>query len=412
MLGFTSVVWSWAFYDLANTVFSALFVSFTFGMLIRTHLGGTDLMIGATMGLACLLAAMVVPFLGSITDQTGRRLPVLFCLTVLCCVATPMAAYFPLAVAIPISGVAIFAYYTGLAIYDSILPEIAAAHEQGRVSGLGVGVGYAGTILGLLCTLPLAAIFGGDSIQYIRAVGWLIGIMFFTFALPLFFVHKERGTGVSVRFGQAAAKSIGRVMEGARHAGRDLWIFIACSFFIVNAVMAVIGFFNLFGRIQLGMSVNEVVQVYMALAVAAMIGGLVAGRLVDRFGPWPVLMASVLMWIGVVLFMMVIDTKTGFIIAGIVGGVAIGWVWTSQRPLLVRLGDPERMGETFGFLGIANRASAVVGPFVFGYFSTRFAAEEGGSNYNAGLASLLVFFGIGLVLLLFVPRPPPMRPGN
>jgi MFS transporter, UMF1 family len=158
----------------------------------------------------------------------------------------------------------------------------------------------------------------------------------------------------------------------------------------------------------LGIPFEVFVKIYLVLSLSAMFWSIVAGHVVDRVGPRRVLIFAGFFWIGIVLFMMKIDTTFGFVIAGLAGGAALGLVWTASRPLLINLGDPERMGETFGFLGLANRASAVVGPFVFGTIATNF-------DYDWALISLIGFFALGTFFLFFVPaahRRPARDPGG
>lgn len=404
--GFTPRVWSWAFYDLANTVFSALFVSANFPLLISEFLQGSKFQIGMAVSGASLLSAVSVPFLGSMSDQLGRRVPFLIVLTITCCLLTPLSPFMPLALALFAGGAAMYCYYTGLALYDAILPDIADERTQGKVSGLGVGVGYAGTILALAAQYPLIQIFGDGTIETLRASNIMIGLLFLIFAMPLFFIHRERGSGHRIEFGQAMRDSFGRVAQGARAADRSLWFFIAASFFIVNGVMTIIAFFLIFGRDVLGISQGMLYGIYAVLALSALVGGLIGGFLTDRLRPRPVLFAACFGWIAVIIWMMFIQSVWAFVVAGSAGGVFLSWVWTAQRPLLVRLADPERMGETFGFLGIANRASAMLGPAVFGWLSDRY-------GYNAGLFALIFFFVAGIVLLTFVPsRAARVAPGE
>lgn len=397
VLGFSSELWAWAVYDLANTIFSALFLSLSFPVFIDSFAGGDEKLVGIVNSVACLASAAVVPFLGSISDRTGRRLPMLIVFTLMCCILTPLGSYrLSLPAASVFGGLAIFAYYTGLALYDAILPDLAGSTKQGQASGLGIGIGYGGTIIALLAAAPIQKVFGAESLLSLQVMNWMVGILFFIFALPLFILHKEKGSPIKIPWADVARQSWGRVMEGARLANKHLWLFMASQFFTVNAVMAVIMFFGLYAIKILEIPTATFVQIYALLAVSAMVWSIVGGFAVDKFGARPVLFFASFSWIAIILFMMQIQNVQGFVIAGVAGGAALGLVWTAARPLLIGLGDPERMGETFGFLGLANRASAVVGPLVFGIIASKY-------NYDWALGSLIAFFAVGIFFLMFVP---------
>lgn len=396
-LGFKGDLWAWVVYDLANTIFSAIFVSLTFPQFIKNFAGGTERDIGIVNAVACLSAALLVPILGSISDRTGRRLPMLIVFTLLCCVLAPMGTYAPSVLgAALIGGLALFGYYTGLSLYDAILPDIATGEKQGRASGLGVGIGYGGTIIAIACSAPMFIFFDLPEQLSLAILNWMVGILFFLFALPLFVLHKEERLSAPMKMKESIIDGFQRVRNGARTATRSLWYFIGSSFFYANAAMAIIYFFNLYATEELGIPLAQFMIIYAGLAASAMVWSIAGGYAVDKFGPRSVLFFAGFFWIGIILFMMRIQTVTGFVIAGIAGGAALGLLWTASRPLLIRLGDPERMGESFGFLNFASRASTIVGPLVFGDLVTRY-------DYDWALGALIVFFVIGLILLKLVP---------
>lgn len=403
-LGFNKVVWAWALYDLANTVFSALFVSVNFPLMIKEFTAGEETLVGSVPSIAALAAAITVPFLGTITDQMGRRLPVLIFMTVGCCLLTPLAAFVPAAAMALFSGFAFYAYDTGMSLYDAILADIASEEEQGRVSGFGTAIGYGGTLIALAVSAPLYILFGTEeemlTLNSVRAVNVMIGLLYLVFSIPLFTMHREKGTGAKIEIGVVFRESVGRVARGARMASKKLWVYILSSFFYTNAAMAVIVFFVLYANDVLEIPFTKFLIIYAALAVAAGVGSTIAGYAVDKFSPRKVLFACGFLWIGILIYLMFITTFTAFLIGGSLGGAALGTLWTAARPQLIRLADPARMGETFGFLGVAQRSSSVAGPIVFGFLAEKY-------SYNAGLMALIGFYVVGIVLLCFVPEGKP-----
>lgn len=395
--GFSSELWAWVVYDLANTIFSAIFISITFPQFIKHYVGGTERDIGIVNAIACLAAAVLVPVLGSISDRTGRRLPMLIVFTLMCCVLAPFGTVLPTLVgAAFIGGLALFAYYAGLSLYDAILPDVASSSKQGIASGLGVGVGYGGTIIAIACSAPMFILFDLDEKVSLGLLNWMVGILFLLFAIPLFVLHKETRIAAPMKLKDSVIDGLQRVREGAKLATRPLWIYLWSSFFYANAAMAIIYFFNLYATEELGIPLAQFMIIYAGLAASAMVWSIIGGYAVDRLGARKVLFFAGFFWIAIIIFMMFIQTVTGFVIAGLAGGAALGLVWTASRPLLVRLSDPDRMGESFGFLNFAGRTSTIVGPLVFGDLVTRY-------NYDWALGALIAFFVIGIGLLKLVP---------
>ena len=100
----------------------------------------------------------------------------------------------------------------GLVFYNSFLPQIAPPEYQGRVSGWGFGVGYAGSILSLLIALPLAKAGRFDAI-------WLMVAVFFAlFSLPAFRSCRATRARASAR-PRPARRGFGRAMRTLR----EIW---------------------------------------------------------------------------------------------------------------------------------------------------------------------------------------------
>ena len=58
-------------------------------------------------------------------------------------------------------------------------------------------------------------------------------------------------------------------------------------------------------------------------------------------------------------------------------GFSLGGTWASDRPYMLRLTPPDRVGEFYGFYGMVGRFSAVTGPALWG-LTTYVFVERGG----------------------------------
>jgi len=389
------VVFNWGMYDLANTIFSALFVTFFFPFYVKEFLGGTEFQIGLVFGLSMLLVALIVPFIGAWSDSIGKRMPFIIFFTIVCCILTWLVAKAPLGWALGAGFFANFAYHAALTTYNALLPKIATKKEMGKVSGIGIGMGYLGTLIALGVGALLLSKLGWETAVGAKAIFKATAIMFFGFSLFTFFGIRERKNVVkNGHIKKAASQVLSTLKHIKKH--KPFFMFLLAMFFYANAIHAVIVFLFLFAREQINLSVQGFFVVYTLLSLGAVAGSIISGRWVDKYGPKRVLMWAGFAWLAVIGLLYFVTNLTMFIVAGIFGGAAMGTVWTAQRPKLLAMIPHSKAGQFFGFLELTNKFSGVVGPILFGALA-RFV------SYQSAMLSLLGFFGIGLILLRKVP---------
>jgi len=391
-------VFAWGMYDLANTVFSALFVSFFFPFLIVNFLGGNEFHVGLVFGLSLLLVAISVPILGSISDTVKRRMPFIIFFTIACCIFTVLILIGNLILALLFGLIANFCYHAALTFYNSLLERF-QTKKQGMISGIGIGMGYIGTILSLVVGYFVLMKYGWETIQGMQAIFITIAAMFLILSLFTFFGIREKA-GLKFR---ASYKNI---IKTAKHTfdsaksiikNKGMRSFLLGLFFYTNAINAVIIFLFLYARQAIGISVQEFFLPYGIFAVCAAIGSLIFGKLTDIYGGKKILIVAGFLWIIVILSLLAVTNYTSFLIAGSLGGAGMGIVWTAARPKLIKLREKKNIAEYFGFLAFTNKVSATIGPIILGFLATFV-------NYTAALLSLLVFFVLGLIFLKFVPK--------
>src|SRR5574342_47259 len=179
-------VFAWGMYDLANTIFSALFVTFFFPFYVKTFLGGNEFQIGLVFGLSMLAVGIIVPVIGAWSDVIGRRLPFIVFFTIVCCLLTWLVGEVPLAWALVAGFFANFAYHAALTTYNALLPKIAKRYELGYVSGIGTGMGYVGTLVSLGIAAILLSHLGWETEEGAKAIFTAVAVMFFGFSLFTF----------------------------------------------------------------------------------------------------------------------------------------------------------------------------------------------------------------------------------
>ncbi len=400
---------AWALYDLANTIFTYAVVSYAMGQWTIDRLGRADgqFWFGIAAAASVLLNAIVSPVLGAVSDRGGRRLPYLLVFTALTVVATALLAVTDaVAIGLVLFAIANFSYQAALIYYDATLPVVAKPKARGRMSGIGVAVGYLGTIL--IAGLILLTDSGASPLTFLLAAG-----LFAVFAIPIFvFVKEQPVPGYRFRI-RDVIESWSQLATTIRHTGEvpGLRRFLIARFFYTDPVNTVIVVMTVFATQAIGLTLGQANIVLLLLTVVAVVASLGWGRLVESIGPKRTLLIVLGSWcLGLLIAGAVLSLPT-FLIGGVLLGAGLGGVWTSDRVLMLRLSPPDKVGEFFGLYGIAGKFSAVTGPVLYGVIvSTLLDAGWGAGAYQIGILSFLALLLIGVVLLRGVPEPPDRIP--
>jgi UMF1 family MFS transporter len=395
---------SWALYDFANTIFSFAIVSFAMGPWATRFLGeatGTFLFTLA-LSLSVAVNAVVSPVLGAMSDRTGGRKRYLLVFTVMCIVPTLLIGFVDIGLGLLFFAIANFGYQAALIYYDAMLPDVARPGMLGRLSGVGVALGYVGTIAsGLLFGLTVT-----DDGETTAASFLLIGSLFAIFAIPIFAIVQERQAhGAPFRSGDAL-RSWSQVTETIRNARRfpGLLRFIIGRFFYTDPINTAIAVMSLFAINAIGFSQTESRFVLIGLTVAAVVASFGWGFLADRIGPKRTLMWVLGSWaVGLLIVGLTLE-RLPFLAAGAILGSGLGGVAVTDRLLLLRLAPPAQLGEMFGLYGLAGKASAVVGPLAYGGIIGLLQPSLGRDAYRIAILSLLVLMVVGFLIVRKVPE--------
>lgn len=415
-------VLSWAVYDLANTMFSMNIVSFFFGIWVVNVLGATDSAYGYAAALSYAIIFVLSPFLGALTDQASRRMPFLIISTLVCVAFTFMLGIGSIGTALAFFIVANIAYQSGLQFYDALLPEVSTEENRGRVGGLGIGLGYAGSLIGLLTARWLlgdvdALPVDQQSDRY-ALVFRVTAIMFLFFAIPCFLFVRERvraGRRFSLASFGAARRQVNETVRSVK-SFPGLGRFLIGRVFYTDAVNTVIAFMGLYVTNEVGLSTGQATLVMIIATSFAIPGGYIWGRVVDQIGPARTLHMVLFLW----MFVFSLAAAVGFFHlpaaffwpVPVLAGIALGGTWAADRPFMLRLTPPDRIGEFYGLYNMVGRFSAVTGPVTWAFVAERvnlFGFGFGlGLGRPAAVAALMVEVVIGYLIL----RPVSDGPGT
>jgi UMF1 family MFS transporter len=400
---------AWALYDFANTIFSFAIVSFAMSLWSIRFLGEADgtFWFTAAVSVSVLLNAIVSPVLGAMSDRVGRRKPFLAFFTALCIGGTVVIGVVDIRLGLVAFALANFAYQAALIYYDAILPDVARPVTRGRLSGIGVALGYCGTLLvGVLLLLGVSTDPGGRSTP---STFLLVGGLFLLFAGPLFLLVREESRARGRFSALDAARSWTQLRATVRHARETpgLLRFIVARFFYSDPVSTAIAVMSAFAVHAVGFTEGQALQVLLILTVVAVIASFGWGFLADRWGPRRTLFAVLGTWaLGLAIITLFLSTVP-FLIAGAMLGAGLGGVGVVDRLMLLRLSSPDRIGEMFGLYGLVGKFSAVIGPIVYGAIVATLLETLDKGAYQIAIGSLFVLLLVGTFILRGVPEGTP-----
>jgi MFS transporter, UMF1 family len=402
------VPFAWAIYDFANTIWSFVVVSGAIGLwLVQPGVFGErdgNVLLSVAILVSVGLNAIVSPILGAISDRAGRRLPYLLFFTILCIVPTAFIGSTGAFAGLVLFIIANFAYQAALIYYDATLKVVSRPSTRGRLSGIGVGIGYFGTISSGLLILGLELLFDMPIEQ--RFV--LAAILYGLFSIPIFLVVREAPAidGPKLTAGDLVG-SFGQLRTTIGHARQvpGLGRFLLGRFFYSDAVNTVIVVMSVVAHEAKGLSATYTNLLLLSLTVVAVVASFLWGRMVDRSGPKRTLIAVLISWaLGLTLgvISLSIEGVIGlalFAFAGAILGSGLGGVQVADRVLMVRLTPPAQIGEFFGLYGLVGKGSQVIGQLLYGLIIGLFLVEGDNWAYQLAVFSLLGTMLIGLWLL-------------
>lgn len=395
-------VGAWALFDFANSVYPAVMTTAVFplfykGQVVGAEGGLGELWWGRAVSYSALIVALSAPLLGAIADRGGARKRFMLAYTLLCITGVSMMS--TLESGMIVAGFALFlvanvGFESALVFYNAYLPDIAPLEQQGRVSGLGFGVGYLGSAIGLVMVLPFAR-------ERTELVWPMVSAFFLIFALPAFlYLPKDGGgemsVGAAARWGVSNFKAV--VAEVWRE--KELRNFLLAFFFYIDAILTIIVFAGVVAEETFGFTQEQTIVLFLVVQFSALVGAFALAKPTDRLGPKKVLNGVILMWIATGVSAYFIRDPRLFYALAVVAGLGLGSAQSASRAFMSALIPEGRESEMFGFYAFCGKTSSFVGPQLFGY-----AVYLAGGNQRPGFLALTVLFVVGLVLLQRVEDP-------
>jgi UMF1 family MFS transporter len=412
--------WAWYLYDFGNSAYAAVvllavYSAYFEGQVVGRAAEGSRLW-GIAVGIAMLVVAFTSPILGAIADFSGAKKRFLFFYTSMSCLFTAMLFFVQkgdVLIGMLFFILAEIGYRSAQVFYNSLLPEIAAPEEIGRISGNGWAIGSAGGIICLILVLALIMLIGGTLIVRLSLV--ITAIFFALSAIPVFLWLRERAQPQPLPVGEsyltAGFKRLWRTFRTVRHF-REFVKFIIAFLIYNDGILMVLDFGAILGAVLFGMEQQELIIFMILVQLASVAGAYLFGLIADDFGGKRSLVVSLLLMLVPVIWLYFSYSRLEFYFIGALAGFALTGVQSVSRSMVGAFSPPGRSAEFYGFFAVSGRTSSFVGPTVFGLIAAWATGWYGAQGYAELLAkqsghrlalfSIAAFLLIGLVALLFV----------
>ncbi|HEY0901981.1 MAG TPA: MFS transporter [Micavibrio sp.] len=413
-------IFAWCLFDWGNSAFSTVIITFIFSVYFARGVVGDETYGAALWGYALaasgILIALLSPPLGAIADDYGARKKFLTVFSLLCVVPTallwfaaPDPSWSNILLVLALVVIANVGFEIALVFSNAMLPAIAPAHMIGRISGWAWGLGYMG---GLFClVLSLLALVGlGDikplialpqeNSEHIRATAPLVALWYLLFLIPLLlFTTDNQRTGLSMS--QAARKGFADMLHTLKNLRdyKNLATFMAASMIYRDGLNTLFAVGGLYAAGTLGMSFEQILIFAIGLNVTAGIGAAGFAWLDDGIGSKRTIMIALAGLIVTGIGIIFVEDVTLFIGLALVLGIFLGPVQSASRTLAARLAPPAMINQVYGFYGLTGKAISFAGPLLFAVATQAFDSQR------AGIATIIVFWVVGMVLLIKVREP-------
>tara|TARA_B110000914_G_C15479344_1_gene454827 strand:+ start:257 stop:1471 length:1215 start_codon:yes stop_codon:yes gene_type:complete len=387
-------LYSWLFFDLANTVYAFVIPGLYFSIWLVSEQGWTDRSLGYATSGAMVIVAILGPWVGARSDGSQGKKPTLLITTLICVVATFFLGTFDVGISVLFFIVSLIGFNLGSVVYDALLISVSTSENRGRISGMGVAFGYVGSLLGF-GVATLLQNFGYSYIEIFRAVA----VMFLLFSLPAFIFIKEKKVSdqkSSIKITESITLVIKSWIHSTQYPG--LTRFLIGRFFYADAINTLIsGLLAVYLVEEVGLSLADSQNLLGLAIIISIIGGYVFGRAADKYGPRKLTLISLICWMLSLSFAIIateFDQLWLIYVTGVLGGFNIGGIFAVDRVFMTRLSPEKHLGEFYGLYSTVGRFATILGPLLWG-----FVVNTLGLGRNPAMGVLIVLLAISFFII-------------
>jgi MFS transporter, UMF1 family len=410
MIDDRKAIWSWSFYDWANSAFATTVMAGFFPVFFKAYwvnqsnLQDSTFFLGLANSTASILVALLAPFLGAIADRGTAKKKFLFTFAALGIVATGglwmvEQGFWLLAVVLYV--LATVGFSGGNIFYDALLPGVASPKKVDFTSSLGFSLGYIGGGLLFLVNVLMylqPGWFGiPDGATAIRLSFLSVAVWWSVFSLPIFFWVDEPRIYQPVGIYQAIRAGLRQLIDTFRHIQhlKVVGLFLLAYWFYIDGVDTIIRMAVDYGM-SLGFPSESLIIALLMVQFIAFPATMLYHRLAVRIGIKRAIMVAIGCYTIITLLGYGMTSLWQFYALAALVGLFQGGIQALSRSLYTRIIPADKAAEFFGFYNMLGKFAAVLGPVLMGTVTLLTG------NIRWGILSVLLLFIVGGYLLLRV----------
>lgn len=404
---------AWALYDWANSAFMTTIIAAVFPIYFQT-VAAADLdpatalaRYGYASTVAVAAVAVLSPILGALADYAGLKktfLAIFLALGVGSTAAMATIGRGEWALGATLFVLGNIGAFGSMAFYDSLLPHIASDREIDRVSSAGYALGYLGG--GVLLAINLAWILWPQSVglrdidQASRAAFLSVAIWWALFSVPLF--RHVREPAVRREADERGSRAplvaaVVRLSETVRELRlyREAFLMLVAFAVYNDGINTIIRMATSYG-VQLGLARTHLIAAILLVQFVGVPFAFAFGALASVIGAKRAIFLSLAVYTLISVLGYFMTRALHFYVLAFLVATVQGGSQALSRSLFATLVPKYKSSEFFGFYGVFEKFTGILGPYLF--------AETVARTGSARLAilSVIAFFVVGAVLLAFV----------
>ncbi|MGB9702023.1 MAG: MFS transporter [Candidatus Kapaibacteriota bacterium] len=411
---------AWYLYDWANSAYSTTVITLFLGPFLTTlaksieknnlvNFFGFHIPAGSvfpySISISVLLQALLLPIIGSLADLTKRKTIYLAIFTIIGSLSTILFFFINSSIFILGSLLLIIsnlAFGAAVVIYNSFLNEIADIDEREVISSKGWAIGYLGGGTLLLINLILFLNYEKIGLSQIFAIKIniaLAGIWWALFSIPIITKFKTTHSSVfkknKLKIIKDSFSQLYSTLKNSTLYPTSL-LFLVAYLFYNDGVQSVISLSSQFGQEELKLNISFLTIVILVVQFVAAFGSMIFMKISLLFNEKKSILFAIFIWMLILIYAFTfLKGSTDFLILAIIIALVMGGIQSISRSLFSKLIPEGKEAEYFSLYEVSEKGTSWMGPFLFGLI------YQYTFSYRYAILSLIVFFIIGGIILLF-----------
>lgn len=403
-------------YDAGNSAFTMISVSLFalfFGLITDGKISQSlsDSLWSYAISAITLIAVLIGPVVGSISDFKGMKRPMFLTMSLLAIIGAIILGISMNYILWLILFVIVKVFYNGaLMIYDSMLVDVTDEENMNKISTYGYAIGYILSLIPFLAGICVVA-FGFQNYNTNEPsmeaslncpYGYLIcfainSLWYLAFTLPLFKHYKqkhyiEREKGLI----KASYKRIFNTFKDAK-GNAHIFLFLIAFFFYIDAAYSII---ELAVKVAESLGVDQIQALIalVAVQVIAFPASIFILHLNKKFKTEHLILACIIGYLGVTTLACFISQTWMFWLLAVMVGLFQGGIQALSRSYYAKIIPANSSGEYFSLYDAFGKGASFLGTLLFGIIN------HATGNANLGIIPLVVLVIIGGTLFIISIR--------